>query len=275
MTARRSLPPSAPRRARHCLALAFALLLAGPWAGPAVAADSQRLRYFVWVGGAAVFDLTLRWQLDETRYALALDGVLVGVPSIFYDLAIAATADGRLAEQGPLPRDYRLEIRDDGRPEWLRLEYDESGLPRRSAEPPLGDEGRAPLSAEAQRGTLDPLGAILGLLLQTGAEACAGRATVFDGRRRFDVVFTDRGPGELGFSPYNVYAGEVRECRVTLTPRGGFRRSGRDLEAFPRELTLFLGAGGAGALPLPVRIESESSLGAMIIHLVEAESLPR
>ena len=140
---------------------------------------------------------------------------------------------------------------------------------RVSTEPPLGDEGRGPLAPAEIRGALDPLGAIISLL-RHGA-ACEGRVAIFDGRRRFDVSLADRGAGTLAASAYNVYSGPVRECAVTLEPLGGFRRSGRDLEAFPRNLTLFFGEGGPGRLPLPVRMESGTALGAMIIHLVEAE----
>ena len=256
---------------RRCLLLLALLSLPLP-AG--AASESQRLRYFVWVGGAGVFDLTLGYSRDETTYEITLEGRLVGVPALFYDLAIAARASGALAGGRTLPARYRLEMLDDGKPEWLQLDYDAEGLPRRSTDPPLGDEGRQPLSDDQLRDTLDPLGALLDLLLQ-GREAgpCQGRATVFDGRRRFDVTFSDLGAGSMSFTPYNAYSGPVRECRVTLRPRGGFRRSGRDLEAFPRELRLFVGEFGPDRLPLPVRIESDSALGVMVIHLVEAEGL--
>lgn len=232
-------------------------------------AESQRLRYFVWVGGAVLFDLTLGYALDSQDYAVELSGELVGVPSLFYDFTLSASAAGTLPGGRPVPARYRLELVDDGKPEWLRLDYDAAGLPARSAEPPLGDEGRGPLSPADIRGALDPLGAILALLLQGGA--CEGSAAIFDGRRRFDVTLADRGAGRLKASAYNVYSGPVHECAVALEPLGGFRRSGRDLEAFPRSLTLFLGEGGPGRLPLPVRMESDTALGTMIIHLVEAE----
>ena len=190
------------------------------------------------------------------------DVVAEGVGGTIVRERVEQGDDAHLHATGP-------ELVDDGRPEWLRLDYDAAGLPRRSTDPPLGDEGRGPLSPAEIQGALDPLGAILSLLLQGGA--CEGSATIFDGRRRFDVTLADRGAGTLKASAYNIYSGPVHECAVALEPLGGFRRSGRDLEAFPRSLTLFLGDGGPGRLPLPVRMESDTALGALIIHLVEAE----
>jgi hypothetical protein len=252
-TLRRALPP-----------LLLLLLAAG-----SAAAESQRLRYLVWVGGTALFDLTLRYDLGPEGYAVALSGELVGVPSLFYDFTLSASAAGALSSGRPVPARYRLELVDDGHPEWLQLDYDAAGLPRRSAGPPLGDEGRRPLSAADIQGTLDPLGAILSLLLQGGT--CDGHVAVFDGRRRFDVTLADQGAVTLGASAYSLYSGPALGCAVALEPLGGFRRSGRDLEAFPRSLTLYVGEAGPGRLPLPVRMESDTALGAMIIHLVEAE----
>ncbi|MEP7358119.1 MAG: DUF3108 domain-containing protein [Anaerolineales bacterium] len=239
------------------------------------AAAGQRLHYQVWLGGAAVMDVTMTLQVETESYSVGLQGVLAGPPSWLYDIRLAGLAEGTLAAGTPVPARYRLEQSDDGKPEWLQLDFDAGGLPVRSTDPPLGDEKREPLDAAAIRGSLDPLSGLLSLLLQATAAggACPAGTAIYDGRRRFDVGVVDRGLELMGASLINSYQGPARLCEALLTPRGGFRRSGRDLEAFPRSLMLYVAPPGPDPWALPVRIQAETALGALILHLVLVEPL--
>jgi hypothetical protein len=97
---------------------------------------------------------------------------------------------------------------------------------------------------------------------------------VFDGRRRFDVAVADGGQQTLRVSAYNLFHGPARRCEITLKPVGGFRLSGRDLKAFPRHMTIFLAPLAPDGRPVPVRIETETDLGALRLHLIDADPPP-
>ncbi len=251
--------------------VAGSLLLLAVLSAP-VAAAGQQLRYLVWLGGSAVMDLSIGLESDTTSYGVTLQGQLVGPPSWFFDIRIAGTASGTLHDGQPQPARYRLELSDDGKMEWLQLDVDASGLPVVSADPPMRDEGRQPLDEAARRGMLDPLSAIQALLLQATAKAggCPDGVAVYDGRRRFDVTVRDEGEATLRVSTYNLYHGPARRCEVTLKPVGGFRTSGRDLKAFPTHMTLFLAPLAEGGPPVLVRVETETDLGKLLLHLIEA-----
>lgn len=241
----------------------------------AAAAEEQSLRYLVWLGGVSVMDLHLGLASDAGSYGVTLTGQLTGPPSWFYDIRIGGEAAGQVRDGAPVPERYRLEMSDDGKVEWLALAFDGAGLPSVTTDPPMGNEGRKPLAEADKLGALDPLGAMESLLAQAAASGtCPAGVKVFDGRRRFDVAVADGGEQTLRVSAYNLFHGSARRCEVTLKPVGGFRRSGRDLQAFPQHMTIFLAPLAPGGRPVPVRIETETDLGALLLHLIDADPPP-
>jgi hypothetical protein len=98
--------------------------------------------------------------------------------------------------------------------------------------------------------------------------ACAQRVPVFDGRRRYDLLFSDLGARELTPSDYSLYAGPAQLCRIRQERIGGFEVNADDKDRAD-EGTVWIAAVLPDTLPIPVRIEFQSSWGRSILHLVE------
>ncbi len=232
-----------------------------------------RVEYEVWAGGLKILKVALVLKTEEERYRFDLDATLVGPPSWVKDYSLHAVAEGRMHDGLAEPLLYRQEAQDDGEPKWLQLAYS-GDLPLVEGDPSPAKERREQVDDTVKRGTQDPLTAVLSMLLQVAAKgSCDGTAPVFDGRRRFDVELSDIGPGELGKSRINAYAGPVRLCGVTLEPIAGYRFSGSDRVAFPADVTLQAAEVLPGLPMLPVRLDTTTSYGVIIIHMVSFEPL--
>jgi len=134
--------------------------------------------------------------------------------------------------------------------------------------PPPEEDDREPVPAALQVAVLDPLSAALRL----AASGCTGRLQVFDGRRRLEVVLTRRG-AETVDEP--LYRGAAERCHATIVSVAGrSRRSWFPRRNTPDEADIWLAALWPDLPPVPVRVESETLLGALVVQLREVARLP-
>jgi hypothetical protein len=126
-------------------------------------------------------------------------------------------------------------------------------------------------------GTTDPLSAVLSV---AGAIAvgrgCSETVPVFDGRRRYDLIFRAMGSRDLPPNAYSVFSGPAVQCQVTSRVlAGNWRKSGglASDDEKKKPATLLLAPVVEGMPPVPVRLEGESRFGEVIMHLTSAEPL--
>ena len=84
----------------------------------------------------------------------------------------------------------------------------------------------------------DPAAMIYAILRRTSAgEPCTGTAPIFDGRRRFDLDFVERGVEPIAAWRAGAYEGDARLCEFTFRIVAGFMRNtsgGTDRQREPR-----------------------------------------
>jgi hypothetical protein len=263
---------SGPLVSRPLAAMAGAALLAAT-ALPAAADGGAKLDYEVWAGGIRVLEAEIVMRTDQGRYRMELTADLVGPPSWVEEYHLKAFSEGVVGEAGPEPEIYRLESENGDDSHWVQLAYAD-GMPSVDADTNLEKKKREPVEDALKQDSVDPLTGLLSLVLQVaGAGSCEGLVPVFDGRRRFDVSLTDQGTGEQPKSRYNAYEGPTQRCAVTLKPIAGYRYSGTDKQQFPAEVILQGASIVDGMPPLPVRLDTENSYGALILHLVDYEAI--
>lgn len=107
-------------------------------------------------------------------------------------------------------------------------------------------------------------------------KGCASKSEVFDGKRRFEMVFTQKRKKTLEASRYNVYSGEADECVVEVVPVAGawhkkprgwlsIQEQGREKGTMP---TVWFGQLSEGLPAVPVKIMVKTGYGALVMHLV-------
>ena len=249
--------------------LALVLLLAGPAAAHA-ADDGRYLRYEVYWGGlhAADFALSLDREGDAYRHEFRMRSS--GITDWLFKLDITARSQGRVHASGPpLPESYRTDFVNRWRNGLVDIRYQPghgdgpatmtvtewADPPRRADD----DDDRADVvGEEARAGALDPLAAFTEAVRLAGQRLAAGngefRLKVFDGRRRFDLVGTPLGMGNL-----NVLGQprQVQRMRLRTEPVAGF--NGRQQTLWNERVfeVFFVPSATPDGEPVPVRIAAD------------------
>lgn len=121
--------------------------------------------------------------------------------------------------------------------------------------------------------SVDPLSAILtvGNWLSSGKK-CAGRVAVFDGRRRYNMLLSEKPAKLMHLSEYSAFSGMAEGCRVEIEKIGGFKREMSDFEKMQREVVIWVAAPLVGGPYVPVRMSVKTDLGQLEMHLTKIKS---
>ncbi|MBI3452563.1 MAG: DUF3108 domain-containing protein [Rhodospirillales bacterium] len=242
----------------------------------ASAADAAKrigLVYDIYSGGLHVLalDLDLGLGLDTGRYDVTAKISTAGFLAWFLDWNQVTRSEGTLGEGGVAPDLYRMNATFRGNARMIEIVYRNGQVAVVRAEPSAKDDGEREVVAEAQRrDTLDPMSGVLAVIHATSeGKGCNGRVPVFDGRRRYDMVFVDRGERQFSASRYSVFDGRAKQCDFVFESIAGFERRRPENEERRR-----LQSGRAwispvmpGAPATPVRIELDGDWGMTIAHL--------
>jgi hypothetical protein len=116
-----------------------------------------------------------------------------GLAAVLWQPRIDTVAEGRATVEALVPDVYTSQsISRSGTHRSVRVEYSGKGAPVMTADPPY-DLSRSPVMDAQKRGAVDPVTAISSIVsgLNTSErEPCGRTLAIFDGRRRYDVVFT-------------------------------------------------------------------------------------
>lgn len=138
------------------------------------------------------------------------------------------------------------------------------------------DKSPDDLDKELVNGTIDALTAATQVMHAVGeGQGCESSADVFDGKRRFKMVFRDSKKVNLSPSRYNRYAGPAVSCEVEVIPDGGawykkprgwlsIQEQGREKGQLPK---LWFAKLDESLPAVPVRVLVKSDYGAMLLHL--------
>ncbi|MCF8496215.1 MAG: DUF3108 domain-containing protein [Alphaproteobacteria bacterium] len=131
------------------------------------------------------------------------------------------------------------------------------------------------------QGTTDILAAALQAMHGVGKGGeCAGESEVFDGKRRFLLVFKPQGHEMLKASSYNAYEGPAALCSVEVVPVAGewhkkprgwlsIQEQGRSRGMMPM---IWVAQVVEAAPPLPVKIRVKTAYGTLFMHLISKSS---
>ncbi|WP_455178678.1 DUF3108 domain-containing protein [Azospirillum melinis] len=238
-------------------------------------AEPVKATYRVFVGGVTALDVNATLDVAGDRYRIAVSAVTGGTIGRLFSWRTDSESDGHVRGADFRPDSHRQTSLLRGEPRNVTLTYGPQGDVSTSVTPPADKDDREPVPPDLQRGTLDPLTAVLDLLFAVGAsEGCDRSLPVFDGRRRYDMVFSEVGRRIVDPSRYSIFSGVAQQCRVSYKPVAGYARSSsggrfwqRNNPADRPPVNLWLAPVAAGSPPLPVRLETDSDFGSVVVHL--------
>ena len=123
----------------------------------------------------------------------------------------------------------------------------------------------------------DALTATLAVMQRISEDGqCEGSSEVFDGKRRYRMIFVHQENVELQSSRYNVYNGPATECTVEVEPMAGLwhkkprgwmsiQEQGRERGTMP---TVWLAKIQPDGPAVPVKIRVKTEYGVLFMHLI-------
>ncbi len=236
-------------------------------------AETIGARYEIYAGGFQAIGIQARAVVTERTYDLQADLKTTGF--IDWLLRFSQKVEGR-GQLGPgtTPLLYNSNGTFFGSQRTTRLDYRADGRIDATLRPATEEGDRTPLTDDMKLGTIDPVSAFVAInrsARETG-NPCDAKIPVFDGRRRFNVVLEDDGVTAVEPSRYTAFSGPALRCKFSMERLGGFQVSPRFNAQTPRFSILFLARFGGDAMWLPVRLESDSTFGNVIGHLVEVDA---
>lgn len=260
-----------------CAALACAVLIRPAMAEQAPVKPAVGLDYKIYIGGLEALNATVTIGADAAHYDVEIKAVTAGAIGRILPWIIHIGSKGNVAGDVLQPVEHAQVNNFQGKDRSVTLNYDgQGGFIDRKVVPDAQEDQRDAVPAEMTRNTLDIVSGVLaGLRAVDRTGSCASRAPVFDGRRRFDLVYSDDGHETLDSSAVAIFSGETLKCAVKVEPVAGFWRKNQK-KFFSRKVNgedqvvpieVFIARVGAAKVEVPVRIESTSPFGPLVLNL--------
>jgi hypothetical protein len=120
--------------------------------------------------------------------------------------------------------------------------------------------------------TVDPLSMALKLLSSMEADGkCPGNYRVFDGRRRYDMVFMDEAVVELPENSSSIFSGPARRCTMAIERIRGFWDKSKLVTETRGTPFVWLARPLENGPLLPVKFEAVYKFGTIRIYLTHLE----
>jgi hypothetical protein len=266
------------------LQAAFGFLIVFVAADPAIGQDKHawvpgervELVYDVFAGGR-IAEMSLEFGVVGSNYNISTRQTSAGVLNWIWPWQSSTDVRGRFIGRATQPEAFRVNGQSRGKVRSVEMDYRDGELLRVETIPTNQDDNRDEVTPEQRRGAIDPASAIMSVIRQINeGQGCDARTPVFDGRQRYDIVFADRGMGEVASDAASIFKGEARICEFHWVPIAGrLRRPGMPVRADGdrRSGRAYMAEFGAGSAKAPVRIEFEAWFGTVVGHLREVRNV--
>ncbi|WP_027287957.1 DUF3108 domain-containing protein [Rhodovibrio salinarum] len=226
------------------------------------------LAYKLYVGGLNALSFDTRIALDTGGYDIRLQARTSGWIGSLWPFVLEGRSEGTRVRGALTPERFATaNLWGDNGKRWVRMTYPSPNAPPEvNAEPAPTADDRAVVPVSARAGTRDPISAIYGLILGQG-EICSGEHRIFDGRRRYDISAERLGSAQVPESSYAVYSGTAVKCRLSVKKVTGFWEKYESKSRYPDTVDVWLARITDDLPPLPVRIQTNTRVGELRVHL--------
>jgi hypothetical protein len=207
------------------LSLSLAAMVASP--GAAAAAEpwpaNVRAVYDINFNGFNVGSFEFQSQAEQQSYTLLANArlsVLLGA----FTWDGETRSFGLIVKQEPKPASFTFDFKSSLRAGSTKLGFSNgavTNIAHLPAEPPKLDI--IPVREQHLKGVIDPLSAIMVLSRGSSANPCDRRIPIFDGKERFDLVFSYKGEMRVVEQAPSGQPGVAHVCRVKYLPIAGHK----------------------------------------------------
>jgi len=247
---------------------------------PSHASDKLTVTYGIYTSGFNVVDIKGTYDISDTSYDLTMDMNTVGLLGTLAPWSGVIHSDGVFNKSGQATsQNYKFSATWRGETETSTMSFDKTGL--LSSYRLEKSDGRVidkmPANNVYDDLPNDILTSLLNVMMRP--ETCALIQKTFDGKRRFDMVFTSHGTEQRKPNNYSVYDGNTEICDIEILPVSGkwrdkprgwmsVQQQAKKQGELPR---LWFGKIRDDMPPIPVRFMIKTDYGTMIMHLKDIQ----
>jgi hypothetical protein len=231
-----------------------------------------KLSYEAYLGPFYIMSADVTLELVDGRYRVSTQAKTEGFAVWIFPWNNQAVAKGRRENGKLIPASLRMKSFWNKKHRKARLRYAmTTPVIEELAPAPDGIESK-PVPDELTANTVDPLSMALKLMLAMAIDGnCPGTFRVFDGRRRYDMVFTQGVMDTLPEHASSIFSGKAQACALAIDRIEGFWKESKlvtDTKAAP---TLWMARPIENGPPLPIKFEASYRYGNIRIHLTRLE----
>jgi hypothetical protein len=257
---------------RVVLLVLFQLTLFGGIATAQSWSSPLKLSYEAYLGPFYIMSADVAVELVVGRYRVSTQAKTEGFAIWFFPWNNQAVAEGRHENGKFIPGSFKMKSFWNTKHRKARLRYAMTMPVIEALVPaPDGIESK-PVPDTLTGNTVDPLSMALKLMLAMAVDGkCPGTFRVFDGRRRYDMAFSQSVTDTLPENASSIFSGKAQTCALAIDRIGGFWKESKlvtDTKAAP---TLWIGKAIQNGPPLPVKFEASYRYGNIRIHLTRLE----
>lgn len=232
--------------------------------------------YDVYVGGIHLMSADVTFDEEKKSYRARVLGKTVGLWYRLFPWDTELKVHGKIRKDQFVPGEFYTRDVWNHKPRTTWLHFQKDGDVAPEFDPPNTDKNREEITFEQRRGAFDPITGLLQLLAHIAVHKdCDVTVPVFEGKRRFDITGSDAGFESIDEEDYSAFKGNARACDAAFTMVAGewkdrppdrfwSRNSG---EQGREPFHIWLGSLAPGLPEMPVRLESGSVWGLIIMHL--------
>lgn len=211
---------------------------------------------------------TFRFRSDVNgeSYVLSADAK---IDTAVFDYKGAMTSIGSVLSTVTKPSHYTFQFKQkallsSSQAKSLGIGFDTTGVKEVKWVPPQDiPPGFIPVTKEQLRDVLDPLTGVMSLAVGDTARPCDRRLPIFDGRQRFDLVFT---PASKPASPT---ADQV--CRVRMIPISGYKPGEGAESVISGNIEVVLRPVPTANIVIPYRVTVPTIIGSAVLSSEQAD----
>lgn len=235
-----------------------------------------RTTYDVYVGGFHLVTSTIWFEEQKNAYHAIVKAGTRGMWAKLFPWHTYLEANGYIDGARLVPKEFFTRDVWADKPKITKLHFDGKGGVTPEFDPPNTDKNREIVTDEQKRNSLDPITSLLQMLAHVAVrKSCATPVPIFDGKRRFDITGRDEGFDTTRGEDYGVYTGLARYCGADFTMISGEWKDREHARFWRKTETedgrepfhIWLASPAPGLPELPVRLESGSIAGLVVVHL--------
>jgi hypothetical protein len=262
------------QRAVVCLVL----LAASAAAVASTRAHAQKLeaRYVISMTGIRVGQSAWTVRIEPDRYSASATGGSVDLMNVLARGEGSAKVSGVIRDGRLVPESFSSKLVEEGETSDLKMTFEDGTVTavETDARPPGPD--RVPLTQSHVVGVIDPLTALLIPEEDAGGaprkESCGRTLSIFDGRRRYDLVLSFKRIEEMR----DKEPARVLVCNVILQPIAGHRANSMIMKyvAGRRDMEISFAPIAGTAVLAPFRLMVPTLIGTMAVQAIAFETAP-